>query len=237
MLCIGIDAALATTGWAALRGTTTEDVEVVGYGVIATGADMELFERVWRIRSGVRTMLREQAKQNHVTLDLSSERFARGAVVVAIERTDYSPGRKDSRERWVREASARESLAIGLTAAMLACDDLEIEPQLVGPSAWQSELGANARAGEMKMQVANLVAYQFPNVFVSEFIPSRKRFRTARAARDNQTLGALPYQRAVLFAATRKPVPSHITDAVGMAYVVLQRECRARRLGHDSYAV
>jgi len=213
-LVIGIDAALAETGWGAVVGSTTDDAEVLGYGVIKTEADWTLSDRLTTIRKRVRDIVRVQR-----WLLSNGKQLPKGQTSVAIERTDYEPGSAGTRTQWIREARAREALAFGVSAAVIACDDVGIVPQLIGPNEWQRQLGATGTGGAMKDSVAQLVAYQFPQLFVCEWVKSRKR--------------ALPYERAVLEAESRKRVPTHVTDALGMAYVVLNQRCaEARGVAH-----
>ncbi len=140
-------------------------------------------------------------------------------IEVVIERTDYSPGRGDSRERWIREARAREALAIGVTTAVHAAYTWGKRPAFLGPNEWQEELGVDKRAvkeswgDSIKEQVAWIVANQFPEHFTLRWVP--KRVKGAKVERM-QVEDCRAGKPGVL-------VPSHITDAIGMAYVHLQR--------------
>lgn len=205
-IVIGIDAALAETGWGVLRANERGEIQVDDWGWVKTAAESPLFERVSGLRNELWKMIR-----SHLCSGTAGD--LNGTFVV-IEKTDYSPGRGDSRERWIREARAREALAIGVTTAMLACADVGITPTLLGPNEWHEELGVEHRNDEpVKKQVAWLVAQQFPKAFELKYRGNTAAFRVV--AVDGEKIVA---------------VPTHVTDALGMAYVQMNRLFRAELL-------
>jgi Holliday junction resolvasome RuvABC endonuclease subunit len=208
---LGLDVALAHTGWAVLS-ETGEDVEA--WGVIeapipAGAASMARanFDRVGRLFEALGELF---------------ERFeAPEECTVAIECTDWSPGEAGERAAWIREAKARGALGLALATAFLACRAHAVEPVLLGANEWQREFGAqDGRLGwrTVKERVGLLVSLALPARFEER---ESERFRSGQVVATRFRI----VDRRLM-----RNVPEHVTDALGLALVVRDRQRHADRL-------
>jgi hypothetical protein len=197
MKFLSFDLALAETGWALLT-----DGALDSYGVISTHPQASDWERIVELRGKVASTI----NQAHLAAGRD------GPDLVAFEVTDWMPGKRDDRDAWVREARARYALGMALAAAVCACEDLVIEPVLVGANAWHREFGAVQKAS-----IAEFVAAEFPHAF---------RVVTVQGLRKGK-----PFCEHVVFEReTNKRVPSHVTDACGLGLVVYRRWLQEQRI-------
>ena len=202
MIVAAFDIALAHTGWAVLGREI-----VIGYGVIETAPrnkDTETqgqadFRRVTKLRRELSRVIGD------CITDLSASGRDADELIVAMERTDWIAGGGSSRIGLVRDAEAREALAMGATTLYCVCEDHHVQPLAIGPNEWHREFGARD-----KDDVAVVVARTYPN-----------QFSVAWRERRNKHLkcGMEQYQAAV-DRATEADVPDHVTDAIALGYVI-----------------
>lgn len=201
MKLIGFDSALAHTGWCIL-----EDDRLIEYGVISTYPHNSMFKRI--------AYLRDQLGK--VLLDGGALLGNGNRARVVIEKTDWSRGKRDTREAWIRETGAREALAIGVTTAFCVCQQTGVVPIVLGPNEWHREIGAHRKEG-----VAAYVAAVFSD-----------NFRIV--CKETERRGKRSFAQIVIDCETEKPVPDHVTDAIAMTLVAsrrLQLDSRIQRKG------
>lgn len=159
MRTVGIDAALAATGWAVLDGERLHD-----WGVIETepgdGSGTALFERIRVLHDALAEVLymNSQARQS--------------LPLVGIEWTDWQHGRLDDRSALVREAKARGALGTGFAVACCTCMEFNIQPHILGAREWMRLFGSTN-----KDDTAKLVAAMFSRHFTADWEPARRSLR------------------------------------------------------------
>jgi len=205
MRIIGIDAALALTGWAVIEDSADERrpsdneprLQLLDWGVIET----EPGDRTGRAEFQRLRVLYE-ALCEIIHLNATGRP---GSLRVAIERPDWQPGQRGDRPAWIREAKARGALGLGLATCYAACMHSAIEPQVIGVREWMAELESKNK-GDTAVQIARL----FPAAF--QVSAERQKFIVREAH------------------APCAVVPDHVTDAVAVAYVAIQRLRFAQRV-------
>ncbi|CAG0946241.1 hypothetical protein ANRL1_02860 [Anaerolineae bacterium] len=205
MKTIGIDAALAETGWVIIE----DDGRLTDWGVISTDAGDKSgkaeFERVRALRFQISEVL---AKTPMPKGDKTN------VLTVAIERTDWIHGSEMG-----REAKARGSLGLGVAAAYLACDDFGIVPYVLGVREWMNLFGTRS-----KNETAIMVARCYSALFCVEHPTPR-----LRRNRKGELTGGLVGDPIIRTIEDGKRVPSHVTDAIALALVVQRLIALERR--------
>jgi hypothetical protein len=187
---LGLDSAFAHTGWCVLGGDG-----LIAYGVIDTQPDQSDWERI--------VFLHDRLCNLFVERGVLFQNGARTQVV--IEKTDWSRGARSTRADWIKETSAREALAIGVTTAFNVCLEAGVVPVVLGPRDWHRSLAART-----KDDVALYAVRVFPDQFTLGYAKTVRggRPRAGRVVRDHLT---------------GKRVPDHVTDAIGMTLVAQRR--------------
>lgn len=212
MIYIGFDASLTHTGWCAIYPDGS-----IKYGVFKTvpnpklKAGVDHFYRQQKLREDVRGLITFIGVYDE---DDAGARFLQD-IAVCIEHTDWSRGRKDSRDSWIIETIARESLAIATSTLFGVCLELGITPIIVGPNEWKRAIGEHSKEGG-----ATWVAANWQDVFDIRI----KEYKL----RGKRTHGQTGFKRIVVERATGKEVPDHVTDALAMCAMVKQARERER---------
>jgi len=192
---IALDSALAHTGFAVIEANGAAG----DWGVIDT-VDPRTSDADHA--KGAAAFLRVKSLHDQLMVALREHDADAADTIVAIEETDWSRGRRDSRDSWVIEAGAREALAVGTTTAFICCMELDIQPVVIGPRAWMRQLGIAHKEGAATWCAAN---------WQDRFEIKIKERRGVKR----------PSVKRVLFdKLTQEFVPDHASDAYGMASVV-----------------
>ena len=204
MRTLGIDAALALTGWAVIEGDADERrpsddeprLQLLDWGVIETEPGD---------RTGRAEFQRLRVLYDALCEIIHLNATGLGSLQVVVERPDWQPGQGGDRQAWIRESKARGALGLGLATCYAACMHAAIEPQVLGVREWMAELGSHNKA-DTAVQIARL----FPAAF--RVSAERQKFVVREAH------------------APCAVVPDHVTDAVAVAYVAIQRLRFAQRV-------
>jgi Holliday junction resolvasome RuvABC endonuclease subunit len=207
MKTIGIDAALAATGYAIIN----ENGILLDWGVIETapgdGSGADEFKRVCGLRTQISRLFVEHGKHE------------KQPISVAIERTDWV-----NSAHMGREAKARGALGLGIAAAYLACDDFIITPVVLGVREWMNLFGTHD-----KHETAIMVARCYSKIFtVSQPVPRLRRNK------QNELTGALVGKPIVRTIEDGKRVPDHVTDAIAIALVAQRKIALEQRIGEQA---
>jgi hypothetical protein len=201
MKIISFDAGYAKTGLAVL-----DEERIIEYGLILTEAEKQSspkenrFHRIGALRASAKKLIEKHAPDH-----------------IVIELTDWNRGSRDSRDSWIVETSARESLAIATTALFALCLELNIKPIVLGPREWMRELGVQDKAG-----AASYVAMLFRDHF-------EQTVRTVTSRKSNKARSEV----VIIDTQTKRPVPLDVTDAVAMG-VVARNRLRVLAMSEDA---
>ncbi len=207
---VGIDAAIANTGFAFLTyDPGDENIRLSHYGNIET-------EREARFPEGFdlnrrMAFIRYRLRNAFATINSKDERPLNPKHLVAVvEYTDWGAGLENTRSAHARDTKARWYLGLAYATVFGICQEENVPMVGIGVKEWRKQF--NARDDD---SVATQVARIYSQAFSFEVEATKRR----KLKKSEPGMG---FCHVLRDRDSRKVVPSHIANAIGIAYVGAQ---------------